>query len=127
MKNLLKYALAALVLTWSVTVSDLTVQAGEYPDKTITWIAPFSAGGGSDRWSRTLSAVAFDVLGQAVRVRNIPGASATVGWQTMLKRPADGYTVMLSSSTPLIALSTEPNAPFKPTEAKVVCFIPTRQ
>lgn len=116
-------AAAVLVLTTAMGLSSIMAQAGSYPDKTITWIAPFSAGGGSDRWSRTLSSVAFDVLGQAIRVRNIPGASATVGWQTMLKRPADGYTVMLSSTTPLIALSTEPNAPFKPSDAKVVCFI----
>ncbi len=123
MTSWLKKIMVAATLVWSVAILNAPVQAGDYPDKTITWIAPFSAGGGADRWSRTLSTVAFDVLGQAIRVRNIPGASATVGWQEMLKRPADGYTVMLTSPTPIIALSTEPNAPFKPTDAKVVCYI----
>lgn len=113
---------AALTIGMSLAVFG-PAQAEDYPKKTVTWIAPFKAGGGADRWSRTLSTVAFDVLGQAIRVRNIPGASATVGWQEMLRRPADGHTVMLTSPTPIIALLTEPNAPFKPTDAKVVCYI----
>ena len=114
-----------LVAAAAVTLGLLApaAQAEDYPNDTITWIAPFGAGGGADRWSRTLSSVAFDVMDQAMRVRNIPGASATVGWGEMLKRPADGHTVMLSSPTPIIALVTEPNAPFQPDEAKIVAFI----
>lgn len=120
MKALYKLIAAALLMApFFATVS----HAEDFPNKTVTWIAPFGAGGGSDRWSRTMSSVAFDVMDQAMRVRNIPGASATVGWGEMLKRPADGHTVMLSSLTPIIALTTEPNAPFKPDAAKVVAFI----
>lgn len=120
MKTILKWATAAALSLGLLSTSAI---AEDYPSDTITWIAPFSAGGGADRWSRTLSSVAFDVLDQAIRVRNIPGASATVGWGEMLKRPADGHTVMLSSPTPIIALVTEPNAPFQPDEAKIVAFI----
>ncbi|MDA8586079.1 tripartite tricarboxylate transporter substrate binding protein [Rhodobacteraceae bacterium] len=120
MKPIMKLMAAA---TLGLSALTSTAIAEDYPDKTITWIAPFSAGGGADRWSRTLSSVAFDVMDQAMRVRNIPGASATVGWGEMLKQPADGYTVMLSSPTPIIALVTEPNAPFGPDEAKIVAFI----
>lgn len=120
MKQILNI-LAAAALSIAALVG--AAQAQDYPEKTITWIAPFGAGGGADRWSRTMSSVAFDVMGQAMRVRNIPGASATVGWGEMLKQSADGHTVMLSSPTPIIALVTEPNAPFQPDEAKIVAFI----
>lgn len=119
--RLLLNSLAACALM--LAAASGMAKAADYPEKTITWIAPFGAGGGADRWSRTLSSVAFDVMDQAIRVRNIPGASATVGWGEMLKRPADGYTVMLSSPTPIIALVTEPNAPFQPDDAKIVAFI----
>lgn len=120
MKTIFKLLLAGLMM---MPLLASPSQAEDYPNDTITWIAPFGAGGGSDRWSRTLSSVAFDVMDQAMRVRNIPGASATVGWKEMLQRPADGHTVMLSSLTPIIALTTEPNAPFEPEAAKVVAFI----
>lgn len=120
MRPILKWAIASALSLGMVTTSAIS---DDYPIRTITWIAPFGAGGGADRWSRTLSSVAFDVMDQAVRVRNIPGASATVGWGEMLKQPADGHTVMLSSPTPIIALVTEPNAPFEPNEAKIVAFI----
>ena len=119
----MKAKIISLLVAMVMPLLGSAASAEEYPSKTITWIAPFSAGGGADRWSRTLSSVAFDVMEQAIRVRNIPGASATVGWGEMLKRPADGHTVMLSSPTPIIALVTEPNAPFGPEEAKVVAFI----
>lgn len=95
----------------------------EYPEKQIEWIVPFKAGGGNDRWSRILSTAAQDVMGHPIRVQNVPGASATLGWQDLLKRDADGYSVMISSPTSIIGLTTEPDAPFSPEDVKVVCFI----
>ena len=47
----------------------------KYPKRTITWVVPFGAGGGTDRWSRVMSSAGFDVWGKGLRVRNIPGAS----------------------------------------------------
>lgn len=97
--------------------------AANYPNKTIQWIVPFKAGGGSDRWSRALSSVAFDVLNHGIRIKNIPGANAMAGWKYLLQKPADGYTVMISSPTPIIAMEREKNSPVKPDQIKIVCFI----
>jgi tripartite-type tricarboxylate transporter receptor subunit TctC len=81
--------------------------AADYPKKTITFVVPFGAGGGTDRWGRIMSSAAFDVWGQGWRVRNVPGASGIKGWKWMLDRPADGHTLIQASPTPILALARE--------------------
>lgn len=129
MKRALKHlTVVALVLFFSMTILSAH-QAGatgkeDYPNKTITWICPFGAGGGTDRWSRTIASVAIDHFGEAIRVVNIPGASAVVGWKQLLNRPADGYTIMQGSSTPVLSLLLEgEKRPLNPDEIKICCYI----
>ena len=98
-------------------------KAADYPNKTLKWVAAFGAGGGTDRWARILSMVAIDVLGQATHVRNMPGASGVVAWKYILEQPADGYTIYHASSTPVLGLLSEANAPFGPEKLKVVAYI----
>lgn len=97
--------------------------AGPFPSKPINWIVPFSPGGGADRWSRVMSSVALDVVDQPLRIRNLPGASGTKGWEHMLSQPADGHTVLIASPTPVIELMTAKAATIDPKNVKVVCFI----
>ncbi len=97
--------------------------AAAFPSKPINWIVPFSPGGGSDRWSRVLSSVALDVLNQPLRIRNMPGSAAVAGWEHMLQQPADGYTTVIASPTPVIALARQDNAPISPSQVKIVCFV----
>jgi tripartite-type tricarboxylate transporter receptor subunit TctC len=57
-------------------------------------------------------------------VINVPGASGIVGWKELLNRPADGYTILLSSGTPVLALMFED----KPAvdiekDIKIACYI----
>ena len=89
----------------------------------ITYIVPFKAGGGTDRSARIISTAAIDNFGQAFHVVNMPGASAVVGWKAMLNRPADGYTLMQSSSTPVIAMLLEEKPPVQPSEIKIACYV----
>jgi tripartite-type tricarboxylate transporter receptor subunit TctC len=96
---------------------------GKYPEKMITMIVPFKAGGGGDRWSRVLSTKAIDYLGQPWHVVNIPGASAMVGWKELLKRPADGYTIQYGSYTPVIGAVQEEKPPIDVSYIKVVCYL----
>ena len=84
-----------------------TAIAADYPSKTITFVVPFGAGGGTDRWGRIMSAAGYDVWGHGWRVRNVPGASGIKGWKWMLDRPADGYTLIQASPTPILALARE--------------------
>ncbi len=97
--------------------------AGPFPSKPINWIVPFSPGGGADRWSRVLSSVALDVVDQPLRIRNLPGASGTKGWEHMLSKPADGHTILIASPTPVIELMTTGSPSIAPEHVKIVCFI----
>lgn len=115
--------LGAMFIAVSLFLGSGLAQAAEYPNKTITWVAAFGAGGGTDRWARILSMVAIDVLGQATHVRNMPGASGVVAWKHILEQPADGYTIYHASSTPVLGLLSEKDAPFGPDKLKVVAYV----
>lgn len=123
----MKYSLKIL-LCLAVLVLVVGSPAGEktyakYPDKMITVIVPFKAGGGGDRWFRVLSTGAIDIFGQPWHVVNFPGAAATVGWKEMLSRPADGYTIQYGSYTPVIAALKEKKPPIDISYITVVCYI----
>ena len=79
--------LAGVLLAWSAG-------AQNFPEKPITLIVPWSAGGGTDVAMRSLAEVTAKYLGQRVVVENRAGASGTIGPTSMAKnsRP-DGYTV----------------------------------
>jgi len=63
---------------------------------------PLAAGGGMDTVTRGLAQKLSDAFDHSFVVDNRPGASGTIGIQTALKAPPDGYTMVLSS--PLIAI-----------------------
>jgi len=67
-----------------------------YPNRPITFILPFSAGGATDIVSRALADDMGKRLGQPIIVENRPGASGMIGTNAAAKAPADGYTVVLT-------------------------------
>ena len=71
--------LATITTVALMSVLPSSVFAAEYPEKPITAIVPFGAGGGTDSYARTLSSVAYDVLKQPIVVVNRPGGSGYVG------------------------------------------------
>lgn len=123
MKNCLKILVPVMGIVLLLGISGIDKAYAEYPEKMITYIVPFKAGGGTDRSARILSSATIDHFGQPWHVVNIPGASAIVGWKELLERPADGYTIMQSSSTPVIALLMEEKPPLNPFQIKVACYI----
>lgn len=68
----------------------------EYPEKPITLVAPYGAGGASDLASRTLSAVAHTYLDQPMLVVNRTGAGGAVGSTYVNRAKPDGYTLLLA-------------------------------
>ena len=86
-----------------------------WPDKPIRIIVTFPAGGASDIVARVMAEQLGKKLGQAVVVDNRPGAGGSVGGLMVTLAPADGYTLMLSNSTPLsigpFALEKQPYDP----------------
>ena len=86
-----------------------------YPEKPIRIIVTFAAGGASDIVARVIADPLSKSLGQPVIVDNKPGAGGTLGGQDVVRAAADGYTLMLSNSTPLsIGPFTVPKQPYDP-------------
>ena len=68
-----------------------------YPSKIIRLIVPWPAGGTTDIVGRIVGQKLSESLGQPVVVDNRPGASGSVGTEMMVRAPADGYTLLVSS------------------------------
>ncbi len=87
--------------------------AQSYPTKPIRLIVPFPAGGATDLFARILSQKLGERLGQSVVVDNKPGAGGTLGSDLAAKAPADGYTLLLSTtSTHSIGPNLNPKIPY---------------
>jgi tripartite-type tricarboxylate transporter receptor subunit TctC len=89
-----------------------------WPDKPIKIVVTFPPGGSSDILARVMAEQLTKKLGQSVVVDNRPGAGGTIGGAVVAQAPADGYTFMLSNTTP-IALGpfTLEKLPYDPVEA----------
>jgi len=67
--------------------------AAGYPERPITFICPWPAGGTADMTMRALCAAAAEQLGQTLIVENKTGASGMLGLKTMASAKPDGYTI----------------------------------
>lgn len=86
-----------------------------YPTKVIRLVVTFGAGGASDIVARAVAEPLSKALGQPVIVDNKPGAGGTVGGLEVVRSAPDGYTLMLSNSTPTsIGPYTLPTPPYDP-------------
>ena len=79
-----------------------TVIKNNYPNKPITVIVPFSAGGGTDILARSLEKMAPKYLGQSLVVINKPGGGGTIGWNELVNASPDGYTLGISANDLLL-------------------------
>jgi tripartite-type tricarboxylate transporter receptor subunit TctC len=74
-------------------------QAQSYPSKPITIVVPYAPGGSNDNFARVLGKGLSAALKQPVIVDNKPGASGNMGTAFVAKAPADGYTLLVVSSS----------------------------
>ena len=87
----------------------------EYPDHPIQIVAPYTPGGTVDLLARALGQKLTAAWGQPVVVLNRPGAGGSVGADVVAKAPADGYTLLLSTNSPLTTnLALYPNLSYDP-------------
>jgi tripartite-type tricarboxylate transporter receptor subunit TctC len=89
-------------------------QAQNYPNRTITLIAPYAAGGDSDLSGRNLAAAAQKHLGQALIVQNVVGASGTIGSMRVRTSAPDGYTLLIArGGSQAITPALDSKTPYK--------------
>ena len=90
--------------------------AQEYPNKVITMVVPFAAGGPTDTVARLIAAPMSKTLKQQVIVENVGGAGGTIAANRVAKASPDGYTILIHH----IGMSTAPalyrKLPYKPLE-----------
>ncbi len=67
--------------------------AQNYPDRPLTLVVPWGAGGGTDAVARMIASLMEKDLGQPVNVVNRTGGSGVVGHSAIATAPADGYTI----------------------------------
>ena len=69
----------------------------EYPEKPITLIVPFAAGGPTDLIARLVAEHMTKTLGQPIIIENVPGAGGTTAARRGAQAPADGYIIVMGS------------------------------
>jgi len=74
-------------------------QTSAYPDRPVKMIAPFAPGGPVDAVARVLAPKLSEGFGQQFYVENHPGGSGNIGTALAAKAAADGYTILVISST----------------------------
>jgi tripartite-type tricarboxylate transporter receptor subunit TctC len=98
----------------ALPVAPATAQTN-WPAKPVTIIVPGSAGGTTDAPARIVARKLGERLGQSVVVENIVGAGGKIGVQTLLNRPADGYTIIVGNTgTHAINYSVYKDVRYKP-------------
>ncbi len=86
--------------------------AQAWPTKPVRIVVPFTPGSGTDIMARTVSEKLTAQLGQPAVVENRPGAGGTIGAGLVAKSEADGYTILVHSSSYTVTPSTYQNLPY---------------
>ncbi len=87
-----RFLLSALA---GATMLSGTALAQDYPNKVVTVIVPFAAGGPTDTVARLIGQSMSKSLGQQVIIENVGGAGGTLGATRVSKAAPDGYTLLL--------------------------------
>jgi tripartite-type tricarboxylate transporter receptor subunit TctC len=101
-----------MALSMLMLVGVTPAAAQNFPERPIRLVSPFAPGGGNDLVSRMLAQALSKNLGQSVVVDNRPGATTMIGMELVAKAPADGYTLVMSSSTLAINVTLYPQLPY---------------
>ncbi len=94
MKKLLTACLVICLLASAVFASGAKEASFPDPEKVITIVVPFSAGGGTDMAFRPIAEIMKKNTGVNVIISNIPGAGSATGTNEVLQGEADGYTIL---------------------------------
>lgn len=102
------------VLLWLLLSQVAPAFAQDYPNRPITLVVPFSAGGPGDVIARLLGTSMSATLKQAIVIENVVGAGGTLGTNRVAKAPPDGYTLLLMHVGQATAPALYAKLPFDP-------------
>jgi tripartite-type tricarboxylate transporter receptor subunit TctC len=102
MKRLL-CCLALVIVPWAADA--------QFPAKPVRLVVPFPAGSATDSVGRVLAAAVSQAIGQPVVVENKAGADGAIAAAEVAKAPADGYTLLLATNSPLSAVPAMKKVP----------------
>lgn len=117
MKKFLILSLGAIFL-----LAAATVQAA-YPDRTITMIVPFAAGGNTDMVARALVPSLQKELGVKIIVKNVGGAGGTLGTAELAASRPDGYTIGYLPTGPVVLQPSIRKLPYTPEKLQAVACV----
>jgi tripartite-type tricarboxylate transporter receptor subunit TctC len=101
-----RLTLSLVAAALAVTFLSAHAQSQTYPQKPITFVVPFGAGGGADIIARMLQDELRKDLGQSIVIEDKPGANGAIGSAYAARAAPDGYTLMLTASS---TFSLNPN------------------
>ena len=102
----------AAVLGVVICALSLGPASADYPDKVVRIIVPVAAGGGVDVMARLLAQRLGDRLGQQFIVENRAGAAGVIGTKSVIRSPADGYTLLYTPSSLSLTVAVSKSAPY---------------
>ncbi len=105
--------IAAVLLFICSTVSAL---AQDYPNRPVTMVVPFVAGGPGDIIARLVAEAMRRNLGQEIVVVNVGGAGGTIGTARVAQAKPDGYTILLGHNGQATSVSLYKSLPYDPIE-----------
>ena len=91
-----------------------TTARADYPERQITMIVCFPAGGGTDIAARLINSQLGEALGKPVVIENRGGAGGNIGIAAAARAPADGYTLLVCSSAYVVNPSLYAQASYDP-------------
>lgn len=120
-------ALATLLLAFSHAPG--AAQPEAYPSRPVKFLVPFAPGGGTDAIARVLAQRLEQRLGKPFIIENRAGAGTVIAAQATASAPADGYTIMMgTSSTQAINATLYKKLPYDPAKdlapVALICSVP---
>jgi len=112
MINLRNIGMAMLAAAFALLAP--TMARAEYPERQVTMLVCFGAGGGTDIAARMVSEPLAQALGKPVVVENRAGAGGNLGIQAVARAAPDGYTLLVCSSAFVVNPSLYVNANYDP-------------
>jgi tripartite-type tricarboxylate transporter receptor subunit TctC len=106
--------LAAAAVASMAVVASGPSRAADYPDHDITFIVPYSPGGGSDQQARRLQPGLQKALGVNIRIVYKTGGGGAVGFSELYRSKPDGYTISNVVVPNIIVTSKGKNVGYKP-------------